>query len=73
LALRRKPGQEKGTATCSKRLDPTSRKVMALGFIPPTDDLVHSHRVTDKDKKIKFISRAICYENTSISHIMSHF
>jgi hypothetical protein len=73
LALRRKPGQENGTATCSKGLDPTARKVMAFGFIPPTDDLVHSHRVNDNDKKIKFIFRAFCYENTSDVHIKIHF
>lgn len=46
---------------------------MEFEFIPPTDDLVHSHRVTDNDKNIKFILRAFCYENTSDGHIKIHF
>ena len=46
---------------------------MAFGFIPPTDDLVHSHRITDKDKKIKFILRAYFNENTSDVHIKIYF
>jgi len=73
LGIKKKIRPRDGTATCSKRLDPTARKVMAFGFIPPTDDLVHSHRVTDNDKKIKFILRAFCYENTSDGHIKIHF
>jgi hypothetical protein len=46
---------------------------MAFGFIPPTDDLVHSHRVTDNDKNDNIYLESFFYENTSDVHIKIHF
>jgi len=73
LGIKKKAGPREWDGHLLQTIGPKARKVMAFGFIPPTDDLVHSHRVTDIDKKIKFILRAFCYENTSNVHIKVHF
>ena len=73
LGIKKKAGPREWDGHLFKRLDPTARKVMALGFIPPTDEMIHSHCLTDKDKRIKFILKAFCYENTSDVHIKIHF
>ena len=58
LGIKKKAGPKEWDGHLLQTMDPTARQVMAFGFIPPTDDLVHSHRLTVIDKKLKFIFSA---------------